>query len=565
MTKRKLTETVKHLLSRIKLRWPTLSYSALPLIVLAGFSLASITGYAYTSANLNISRKLATDQLFKNNDQLITTTMEVYVNILTGSAGEMQDGSATQGKWSDFISTYQLDKNFKGIEAIVIAKGNTVQETSVAYVSPLTKETDRVMGTNLAQNPVVAKAMERSFRTDTTTIAGPIQDMFSTKTNVDGNGNGFYLIKPYYEGSMPHSTLQERTKALRGFTIGMLRGDIFFDEIYKEADLANKRVSIYLGGWSQANLMYDNDYTLESDQRVDVQKLMIYGHEFIVMYTQDTSKIVPFSVAYLPQYLLFVGLGLGLLVAILSGYLLRNRYRQLLTQKERDVDFAKDELLSLASHQLRTPATGVKQYLGMVLQGFSGTITEQQRKYLEQAYRSNNRQLHIINDILHLAKLESGRIVLAEHKFDFAEMLRDVVDEQKNEAESGDITLKLIAPSSGMMIGDSHMLRMVVENLINNSIKYTESNGTVTIRLSKRGMHWMLSVKDTGVGIAKKDLNKLFKQFSRIANVRSDYVTGTGIGLYLAHHLVVLHGGTISVTSEERKGSTFIVRLPRKM
>ncbi len=156
-------------------------------------------------------------------------------------------------------------------------------------------------------------------------------------------------------------------------------------------------------------------------------------------------------------------------------------------------------------------------------------------------------------------------VVLTERKFDIAKMLRDVVDEQRSQAENGNVTMTLHAPSQGWIVGDSHMLWMVAENLVSNAIKYTPPGGVVAVRLVRRANRWVLTVKDTGVGISKSDYSKLFKQFSRIANARSDFVTGTGVGLYLAQHLTVLHGGTIGVTSTKGKGSTFTVRLPRKM
>ncbi len=115
------------------------------------------------------------------------------------------------------------------------------------------------------------------------------------------------------------------------------------------------------------------------------------------------------------------------------------------------------------------------------------------------------------------------------------------------------------------MKGDSHMLRMVVENLVTNAIKYTPPGGKITVRLSRLGNFWLVVVRDTGVGIARADYSQLFKQFTRIENDRSNVVTGTGIGLYLAYHLTLLHGGTIGVSSSKGKGTTFTVRLPRKM
>lgn len=373
------------------------------------------------------------------------------------------------------------------------------------------------------------------------------------------------MFAPYYDQSMPHSSPDERIAALRGYTVALFRGDIFFNQAYRDVDMSHMKTAVYLGDETPSKLLLRKGTTTEQQTRVAKQQIDLYGKTFTFVYTFDTAYMLNWSLTYLPHILLISTLIIGMLFAGVAGYLLRSRFRRLMFEKERDVNFAKDELLSLASHQLRTPATGVKQYLGMVLQGFAGDVPDKQRIYLERAYASNNRQLHVINDILHMAKLETGRIVLTERKFDIAKMLRDVIDEQRSQAEQGDIKMVLHAPSQGWIVGDSHMLWMVVENLVSNAIKYTAPGGVVTIRLVRRANRWVLTVKDTGVGIDKKDYAKLFKQFSRIANDRSDFVTGTGVGLYLAHHLTVLHGGTIGVTSSKGKGTTFTVRLPRKL
>jgi signal transduction histidine kinase len=376
---------------------------------------------------------------------------------------------------------------------------------------------------------------------------------------------GFLLFAPYYDQSLPQTTSDERLQALRGYTIAMFRGDIFFQRIFKDVDLSHVKVGIYLGDAVQKNLLYEGGVSNGHDTRVVTQKIDYYGRTLTLVYTFDTAYILSWWLTNFPQILIVIGLFIGMLFAGISGYLLRSRYKRLTYEKERDVNFAKDELLSLASHQLRTPATGVKQYLGMVLQGFAGDVTDLQRTYLERAYASNDRQLHIINDILHLAKLEAGRIVLAEHEFSIADMVKEIIDEQMESVEKADLTLTYKGPTRGLMKGDSHMLRMVVENLVTNAIKYTPPGGKVTVRLSRLGSYWIIVVKDTGVGIAKSDYSKLFKQFTRIENDRSAAVTGTGIGLYLAYHLTLLHGGTIGVSSSKTKGTTFTLRLPRKM
>lgn len=565
MSERNPKETLIDMRSRMLMRWPAVSYSTLPLIILGCLVVASLFGFILTSQNLVSSRQLAIQRMFHDNELRINAELHIGDNLLKGSVGMMQAESVTNDKWQQFINVYDLKNDFAGLEAIGVTYGTMPQMSTVAYISPLTTATKRLIGTNPALMPSVSAAMTTAARSGDTAMSGSLPPVVPIQMNEAAQIQDFLMVKPFYDSDLPLSTPAERVQALRGYTFAWFRGDVFFNEIYKNVDLTHTKLQIYLGDAKPDNLQYQADETTNTDETINTQTLHVYGQTITIVYTQDTADIVPYITNYLPQYLLLAGLGMGLFVGLISAYMLRSRYRRLIFQKEQDVNFAKDELLSLASHQLRTPATGVKQYLGMVLQGFAGNLNEQQQTYLERAYSSNNRQLHVINDILHLAKLESGRIVLAEHKFDIADMLREVADEQRDDAEKGEISLELKAPSSGMIVGDSHMLRMVIENLISNAIKYTEPKGKVSIRLVRRGMHWTLSVRDNGVGIARKDLGKLFKQFSRISNSRSEYVTGTGIGLYLSHHLVVLHGGSISVSSAEGKGSTFTVRLPRKL
>lgn len=551
--------------SRAMMRWPALSYAAIPLVILVLLMIGSLMGYALTSNNLRESRLQAIERRAHENSLRMNADFDDYAHLLWGNVGLMQSGPIAEQDWRKFIDVYTLRENFQGLESIGIAYGKTPKTTIIEHVSPRTEMTTEAIGINLGLSPVILPAMVAAADSGEAKITNTIPNLFSTKDDGSTRTNGFLIVMPFYDGSLPHETGEQRRQALRGYAIAMFRGDIFFKEVFEGITLPHERLQVYLGEDKPSNLQYQVDNTTKADQTVFRQEVTVYGKTFTLVSTYDTADIVPFAINYLPQLLLFGGISLGVIIGIIAGYLLRSRYRRLIYQKEQDVNFAKDELLSLASHQLRTPATGVKQYLGMVLQGFAGQLNEQQKTYLERAYSSNNRQLHVINDILHLAKLEAGRIVLAEHTFDISDMVREVVDEQRDDAIKGEIDLRLRAPSRGLIVGDSHMLRMVVENLVNNAIKYTPPGGKVNVRLMQRGMRWTLVVKDNGVGIASRDINKLFKQFSRISNSRSDFVTGTGIGLYLAHHLVVLHGGTISVSSEEGKGSTFTVRLPRKV
>ena len=264
----------------------------------------------------------------------------------------------------------------------------------------------------------------------------------------------------------------------------------------------------------------------------------------------------------LGEILLF-GVFSAALIAYIVLVLIRARGRELYQQKEHAIKVAQDELLSLASHQLRTPATGVKQYVGMVLQGFAGKVPPAQMALLEKAYASNDRQLRIINEILHMAKIGSGRIVLAKKDINLGELVTDIVSEQRGDIDQANHELKVKLPTKPITLpADMHMLRMAIENLLSNAIKYTPSAGRITVHVYREENLAKVAITDTGVGIGTADLNTIFRQFVRLDNETSQRVGGTGIGLYLSKNLVELHGGTVTVESQPGVGSTFTISLP---
>lgn len=228
-----------------------------------------------------------------------------------------------------------------------------------------------------------------------------------------------------------------------------------------------------------------------------------------------------------------------------------------------ELNRTKDEFISLASHQLRTPATGVKQYIGMVLQGMVGDLTPAQENLLQKAYESNERQLTIVDDLLKVAQIDAGKVKLQKHPVDIIAVLKDVAKEQADTYASREQSLVLDIHDEKFILNvDNTKMRMVFENLIDNASKYSEPGKTVTVGLSHEDDSVHISVTDEGVGIAEKDIDKLFEKFSRIHNELSTQVGGTGLGLYWAKNVIDLHGGRLRVDSEEGKGTTFSIYLP---
>lgn len=230
----------------------------------------------------------------------------------------------------------------------------------------------------------------------------------------------------------------------------------------------------------------------------------------------------------------------------------------------RELNEAKDDFISLASHQLRTPASGVKQFLGLVLQGYAGDISEKQKEFLTRAYESNDRQIELINDLLRVAQLDAGKLTLKKVSCDIVDLTKDVASEQNNAfiLRNQKVTYDVPAVPVTAKVDALH-IRMVLENLIDNASKYTPDGGKLGISVTEKNHVITIAITDNGVGISEKSQIKLFKKFSRIPNNLSEKVGGTGLGLYWAYKIVQLHGGDMTVSSVPGVKTTFLVTLPK--
>lgn len=240
---------------------------------------------------------------------------------------------------------------------------------------------------------------------------------------------------------------------------------------------------------------------------------------------------------------------------------LRDAYQQL-----KSVDKMKDYIIDISSHELRTPATIIKSYLWMVIQGKRGPISTEQKDALQKAFQSNERLIQLISDMLDVSRIEDGRMALNQKSFDIVASLKRIVDELTIKASEKKLTLKL-APKikkSLNFVGDQEKVEEIVINLTSNAIKYT-NHGGVTVGITDTPTNIQIRVSDTGVGIPEEDMSKLFTKFYRTEQTLVHVPTagGTGLGLFITRSLVRLMGGTIDVVSKVNKGSTFTVNLPK--
>ncbi len=233
-------------------------------------------------------------------------------------------------------------------------------------------------------------------------------------------------------------------------------------------------------------------------------------------------------------------------------------------EKLKTLDATKDEFISMASHQLRTPLTSVKGYLSMVLEGDVGPINDQQRQMLEQSYNSSQRMVYLISDLLNLSRLNTGKFVIESTSVDLSEVVQGEVEQLAETAKSRNLTLTYKRPSKfPRLMLDETKIHQVVMNLIDNAIYYTPSGGTVTVALRETPTAVEYTVTDTGIGVPKAVQHKLFSKFYRARNAQSVRPDGTGLGLFMAKKVVVAQDGAMIFESAEGKGSTFGFRFSK--
>ncbi len=227
-------------------------------------------------------------------------------------------------------------------------------------------------------------------------------------------------------------------------------------------------------------------------------------------------------------------------------------------EKLRKLDETKDEFVSMASHQLRTPLTSVKGYLSMVLEGDAGKLNDTQKQMLTQSYASSQRMVYLISDLLNLSRLNTGKFVIEPSPVDLRDVVAAEIDQLRETAKARGIELTYEPPKEYPTLSlDETKLHQVVMNFMDNAIYYTPPGGTIAIILSETPSSIEFKVKDSGIGVPRAVQRHLFTKFYRADNARRMRPDGTGLGLFMAKKVVVAQGGAVIFESEEGKGSTF--------
>jgi len=288
-------------------------------------------------------------------------------------------------------------------------------------------------------------------------------------------------------------------------------------------------------------------------------------------------------------HFLFLLMGLIIIGSTLGVYLIGNRYVQdpqvmalitllvtailfiiafIVTRSfERLVEASrmKSEFISVVSHQLRSPLSNLRWVIELLMSGRFGKIEEKQTEYFKILKENNARMEELVSDLLTVSRIETAALPLKKKEISLEELIKELISEFEPFAKASNVEIEFKSePNLPKIFADPFQIRLVIENLLDNAVRYIKDKGKVEIKLGKKGESLYLEIKDNGVGIPKEDQKYIFQKFFRSENVMRYQTQGSGLGLFIAKAIVEKSGGKTRFKSEEGKGSTFWFTLPIK-
>ncbi len=229
-------------------------------------------------------------------------------------------------------------------------------------------------------------------------------------------------------------------------------------------------------------------------------------------------------------------------------------------EKLRELDLRKSEFVSIVAHQLRTPLSGIKWTLDMIMQGELGSIGNDQKAFLMKTYESNERMIRLVDDMLSADRVDSGKLHYSYVPTDILDLFDNVLFEMLPIANQKHVAIEYVDRSEPIpkVAIDCEKMRAVLQNLLDNAIKYSREGGLVRIGIARENEFLKVSIQDNGIGIPEVQKKYIFDRFFRASNALKIETDGTGLGLFIVKGIIERHGGTIWFTSEEGKGATFI-------
>jgi two-component system, OmpR family, sensor kinase len=563
------------------------------LIVLIAFLV--VTTFSWSTSRKNVQDLSVTTLAQKNRDtsNFISQRVSTYEDILRGEVGLFSiNDKVNRQSWSTYLAQYDISGRYPGIYALgyiavikpgeldahqqqvraegftdytVFPTGDRQLYTSILYIDPLNDTSSKGLGYDMYTEPVRRATMDKATDEGKAVLSNPVTLIQDKDSQI--KQPGFLMFMPVYRNGSKHESVEDRRTNLSGFVTVAFRSNDLMQHLLTLTKEPYAFEITNIAGSSHESIYKSVDYEkskLASSGKSTTTDIILPGTRWQIEATAG-ANLIDSTYRSRPTIIFWGGSLLSFIVAALIYLLLANRARTLAKEEEASIQEVKDDLLALASHQLRTPATGVKQYVGILREGLAGKVTPLQQSLLDKAHESNERQLTTINEMLFVARTDAGHLKMEKTRIELNALVRDIIDEQRSVIATRKQKYIVSTPKEPLYIDvDRQYIRMAIENIINNASKYTGTGGKIEISVLLKNSKAHLSIKDNGVGVPIGEQGMLFKKFSRIPNELTGQVSGSGIGLYLAKKVVELHSGTINFVSDGENGSEVYIKLPVK-
>jgi signal transduction histidine kinase len=579
-------------LTRFSKREITFMHIGPAILVFAAFLGITIWSWRDQLRTMEANRSNILAKSVAETEVAVNMHVSAYIDLLNAGVGLFEASDyVSREEWRRFTNIFNLPNRYPGINSMgfvrvvpqknltshiaavradkrpgytIYPAGNRPVYANVVYAETEDKSNAKIVGYDMYSDDMLNSAMYKARDSGETTLTGMLAP---NKNSPFSDKAALIIYSPIYAKGSRTENNDQRRNNIWGYVYMRVNTYELGNRFFKSSN-PNFAFRIHDDSDNTNPIVYQSPNFDHIDSNNEAGGSL--GQEFVVNDRQWTiTGIVSPDVISLrdrdrPARTLWGGILFSVFLAGFIYMLLLNRAKALSDKETQEIQSAKDELLALASHQLRTPATGVKQYIGILREGYGGTMTARQKEFLDKAYASNERQLNIINDMLFVARADTGNIKFKLKRVDLLSLLKSILGEQSRLIEENNHHLVRRLPAKPLYVeADEEYLRMAIENLFSNAIKYTRQGGTITVKLARTKSRAVLTVEDTGVGVKKKYYHLLFRKFSRVPNDLTNKVSGSGIGLYLVKKIMDAHHGEIEFKSLSKKGSKCILTLPR--
>ncbi len=528
----------------------------------------------------------------------ITTRLHTHALLLrSGSSFFAATDTVSRKEWNKFIGSSKLNKNLPGIQGVgfsVIIKKEQLQQhiqqirkegfteytvrstgnneiyTSIIYLEPFDDRNQRAFGYDMYSEPIRRKAMEQACDYDIAALSGKVLLVQETDKDLQA---GTLMYVPVYRNGLPTNTIEERRSAIIGWVYSPYRMIDLMQGILGRWDL-NDNNTIHLQIYdndsiSPNSLLFDSrstDAIVHTDKSVEILTIPIVfnGKKWTLQFSKSKGQIAYFQNKVF--IVLFSGFIISLLLFSLLLSLLNTRFRaQQLKESEIkliELNASKDKFFSIISHDLKSPFNSIVGLCELLVERIKNKNIEGIDLYGNLIIKSSNKAMDLLLNLMEWSRSQTGRIIFNPEYFDMVACINKITLLFDELAGQKSIAIKNILPHKAIVFADNAMISTVVRNLISNAVKFTVPGGEIIVSAMEKQNEIIFSVSDSGVGISKSSIEKLFRIDQSYSTTGTNKETGTGLGLILCKEFVEKNNGVIWVESEQGKGSIFYFTLP---